>query len=128
MIVALDTSTPECRLYLINGTEQESITWNARRDLADGLIGFIRRSLQDNGLGWTDITGFAVYKGPGSFTGLRIGLTVLNTAADSLGIPIAGETGDDWLDAAIQRLESGDNDKLVMPLYGREPNITTPRK
>lgn len=128
MILALDTSTPLCLTWLIDGAESNAYEWQAGRELADGLIGYLRARLQENGRDWKDVTGIAAYQGPGSFTGLRIGLTVLNTIADSNQVPIVGETGDDWLAKATRRLESGEDDRLVMPLYGREPNITKPRK
>jgi tRNA threonylcarbamoyladenosine biosynthesis protein TsaB len=128
VILAIDTSTPLCRIYLIDGTTRHEYEWNAGRELADGLIGYLRERLDENNRTWKDIDGVAAYQGPGSFTGLRIGLTVLNTVADTSGIPIVGETGDDWLNKALKRLVLGDNDGLVMPLYGREPNITKPRK
>jgi len=67
-------------------------------------------------------------KGPGSFTGLRIGITVFNTIADTNNVPIVGETGDSWQDKAIMRLENGENDHVVLPEYGSEANITKPRK
>ena len=43
-------------------------------------------------------------------------------------IPIVGTTGDNWVDEAILRLESGESDGLVLPLYGRDANITKPKK
>ena len=84
--------------------------------------------LTKNGKVWTDVSGIVGFKGPGSFTGLRIGLTVLNTFADSESIPIVGTIGEDWQIVGLQRLSSGENDKLVMPEYGAEAHITTPRK
>ncbi len=128
MIILLDTSTPECRLTLIDGDQRYEDSWTADRTLADKLIGYLREQLKAQNKTWQDVTGIGVFKGPGSFTGLRIGLTVMNTMADSLEIPIVGETGDNWKESALTRLTSGQNDKLVMPLYGREANITKPRK
>ena len=74
------------------------------------------------------ISGIGVMKGPGSFTGLRIGLTVVNTLADSLNIPIVGAMSDNWRDLALGKLRSGENEKIVMPEYGAAANITAPRK
>jgi len=74
------------------------------------------------------VTGLVVYQGPGSFTGLRIGITVFNTLAYTNKWPIVGTTGDNWRQAGIQRLEQGENDEIVLPEYGGEANITTPRK
>jgi tRNA threonylcarbamoyladenosine biosynthesis protein TsaB len=128
MILLIDTSTPDCRLTLIDGEQRFDDVWTADRTLADKLLGYLRGQLQAHGKTWSDITGIGVFKGPGSFTGLRIGLTVMNTLADSLDIPIIGETDEDWQQKALKRLDEGQNDRLVMPLYGREANITKPRK
>lgn len=128
MIMLLDTSTSECRLTLVDGEQRFEDVWTADRTLADKLIGYLRGQLQAQNNTWQDVTGIGVFKGPGSFTGLRIGLTVMNTLADGLEVPIVGETGNDWLDKALGRLQDGQNDRLVMPVYGREANITKPRK
>jgi len=129
MILLLDTSTPTCRFALYDG-ERYLIdeTWEVGRDLAEQLHAYIEQHLGLLGKDWQDITGIGVYKGPGSFTGLRIGLAVLNTIADANNVPIVGETGEDWRVAIIERLKSGANERIVLPLYGREANITKPRK
>ncbi|MES2876513.1 MAG: tRNA (adenosine(37)-N6)-threonylcarbamoyltransferase complex dimerization subunit type 1 TsaB [Patescibacteria group bacterium] len=128
MIVALDTTTPVCKLWLIRDQERLDYEWEAGRELADGLIGYLRSRLAEQGATWDDVQAIVACKGPGSFTGLRIGLTVLNTWADTKAIPIVGEVGDDWIDDGLRRIKEGESDGLVMPLYGREPNITKPRK
>ncbi|MNL84697.1 hypothetical protein D3C87_2127470 [compost metagenome] len=53
---------------------------------------------------------------------------MLNTIADTLAIPIVGVAGDDWQHEAVLRLNTGDNDKIVLPEYGGEAHITQPRK
>lgn len=128
MILAIDTSTSRCHVTILFEEETKHYSWESGRGLADGLIGYLRTCLAENGLTWADISGIAVCKGPGSFTGLRIGLTVCNTIAGSLQLPIVGETGEDWLERAVMRLRGGQDERLVMPLYGRDPNITKPRK
>jgi tRNA threonylcarbamoyladenosine biosynthesis protein TsaB len=128
MIVLLDTSTPVCKLSFVDGDWRYNDEWESGRTLAKGLLGYLHDNLQKHGKTWTAITGIVAFKGPGSFTGLRIGLTVLNTLADSESVPIVGTTGDDWQLIGMTRLEKGENDELVMPEYGGEPHITTPRK
>ena len=124
MIILLDTSTPECFLTLVDGDQRREYSWSAGRELARGLLAFLQEKTSD----LHQITGIGVMKGPGSFTGLRIGLTVANTLADSLNVPIVGETGENWQDVALTRLADGASDQLVLPLYGSEAHITQPRK
>lgn len=128
MIVLLDTSTPLCHVELVEGTVRYTAQWEAGRSLAKGLLRYLDEQLAARGKDWQDVTGIGVMRGPGSFTGLRIGLAVMNTIADSQRILIVGVTGDGWQDEALRRLEAGENDQVVLPLYGGEANITSPRK
>ena len=128
MILLLDTSTPECRLTFVEGDWRYDARWEANRELAKGLLEYIQLQLKSQNKSWEDLTGLGAFKGPGSFTGLRIGITVLNTVAYSEGIPIVGETGEAWQQCAVERLLKGESDKIVLPEYGGEANITQPRK
>lgn len=128
MILLLDTSTPLCKLTLVDGAKRHDVQWQADRTLAKGLLRFLRDQLVVVGKTFEDITAIGVFKGPGSFTGLRIGLTVLNTIADSQATPIVGTQGDAWQSDALDRIERGDNDQIVLPFYGGDAHITAPRK
>jgi len=128
VILLLDTASPLCKLTLVDGDWRYDDQWQADRQLAKGLLGYLQQQLQKNGKTFDDISAIATFKGPGSFTGLRIGITVLNTIADANGIPIVGADGESWRDTALQRLSRGENDKIVMPSYGASAHITKPRK
>jgi tRNA threonylcarbamoyladenosine biosynthesis protein TsaB len=128
MILLLDTSSPLCKLSLIDGRERFDDEWQADRTLAKGLMAYIDLNLKKHDKTWSDIDGIGVFKGPGSFTGLRIGLTIVNTIAGSQSIPIVGGMGEKWQDEVIEMLQSGKNDEIVLPFYGSEAHITTPRK
>ena len=129
MIVLLDTSTGLCQLTLVDDTKQQhEYEWQADRTLARDLLGWLRDQLAEHDATFSEISGIGVMQGPGSFTGLRIGLTVLNTIASDQQVPIVGTTGERWRETALARLEAGENDQLVMPEYGGEANITQPRK
>lgn len=129
MKLLLDTSTPICYVTIVDdeGVWRAS-QWEANRELARDLLAYLRDKLAEQSLTFADIRGIGVYEGPGSFTGLRIGITVANTLASSLGVPIVGTTGDKWREDAVRQLDEGDDQRLVMPAYGGEANITTPRK
>ena len=129
MILALRTDKPEAELYLYDSkTEVDSYRWQAHRQLSDTLLVKIEDILKSNGVTILALTGICVYQGPGSFTGLRIGITVANTLAYSLNIPIAGATDEDWLAVSLKLLKLQTTSQIIMPVYGSEPNITSPRK
>lgn len=129
MIALLDTSTPMCRLTLVIAEKSYDYEWQADRSLARGLLAFLRDKLKEHSATFNDISGIGVMKGPGSFTGLRIGITVMNTIASAQQIPIVGVTADEqWQEVALTWLQKDENDELVMPEYGASANITTPRK
>ncbi len=128
MILLLDTSTPTCKLTLADGEKQLHSEWFADRSLANDLLGYIKDRLSEQSKTWNELTGIGVLQGPGSFTGLRIGITVLNAIAEAQKIPIVGVVGDNWQHKALDRLRNNENDKMVLPIYGREANITVRRK
>ena len=128
MILLLDTSTPECRLTLIDGDKKYDHTWQADRQLAKGLLAYLHDQLEARHKTFQDVSGIGVFAGPGSFTGLRIGLAVLNTLADSEKIPIIGSKGEAWQEEALMRLRAGEDDHIVLPFYGSDAHITAPRK
>lgn len=110
MDLYLDTSTPTTILKLDDHEYREDFG----RDLAENLHAFIRDKLAENGKTWQDIEKITYFSGPGSFTGLRIGATVVNTLADQLHIPLYDHKGQEH--------------KIILPDYGRPARITPPRK
>lgn len=88
--------------------------WESGHDLARDLLKYIHDKLEENGADWEDLTELHFFTGPGSFTGLRIGACVINALADQLHIPIYDQ--------------NGKKSDIVMPEYGREANISKPRK
>ena len=89
MIILLDTSTMTCYLTIVQGDTRRDVIWEAGRGLARGLLRF----LDEQTGGIHHISGIGIMRGPGSFTGLRIGCAVANTLAGELGIPIVGSSG-----------------------------------
>ena len=117
-----------CQMILDDGEESYSYDWQADRSLAKNILTFIHDKLTERNSSFEDISSIGAYQGPGSFTGLRIALTVLNTIASTNNIPIVGVTGADWQAVALKRLKNGEEDKIVLPIYGSEAHITNPRK
>lgn len=130
MILALKTDNPTAELYLLNskGEIESEDTWKADRELSVQILQHIEELLSAEGKEYSNLEGIIAFEGPGSFTGLRIGMTVANTLAYSLGIPIAGARGNNWLIEARVKLPSCDIGAYITPHYGGEANITSPKK
>lgn len=128
MIILWDSSVMTVTMRCVSDTVDETSKWEANRDLSRDMLSYLRDTLSRHGMTFADISGIGVFRGPGSFTGLRIGMVVLNTLANSLHVPIVGVSGDDWQTGALSRLRAGENDRIVMPEYGSEAHITKPRK
>ena len=110
MKIYLDTSTPETILR-INDNEYRFVFDN---DLAEKLLKFMHDKLRENNGDFKDITEITFMSGPGSFTGLRIGASIVNALAHELNIPLFDH--------------HGEKHKIILPDYGRGANITKPRK
>jgi tRNA threonylcarbamoyladenosine biosynthesis protein TsaB len=130
MLLGLKTDNPTAELYLMqtDGTLLASKVWEADRQLARFLLREITIFLEEQKCALSDLEGLAVFRGPGSFTGLRIGLTVANSLAYSLVIPVVGEGGDGWKEQAVRRLADGEDEQVVLPEYGAPARITTQKK
>ena len=129
LTLTIRTDKPQAELGLYQDEDKlDYYSWLAHRELAETIHLKIKDLLEKNHKGLKDIQGIAAYQGPGSFTGLRIGLSVANALADGLNIPIVAAQNEDWKEAGIERLMNGKNDKLALPEYGAPPHITQPRK
>lgn len=123
LAIRTDSSTSHL-LVSVDGSLISEISWESGRQLAKDLLSKISELCLEASVSINSIGGVICYLGPGSFTGLRIGITVGNTIAYSNNIPIVGTTGEHWLEKGLDRLSQGDDEKLLVPEYGSEPNIT----
>ncbi len=126
--LAIRTDKPEAELYLLRDEEQLAAhKWEAHRELGTTLHQQIRHILDEQNLTVDEINHITVFEGPGSFTGLRIGISVANAFAYALAIPITAASGDSWLRAAYIQGHETVRD-YVTPLYGSDPHITQQKK
>lgn len=116
VILAVDTSSPYASLAVSNGENIVSaLTVKSIRPHSQALFSHISAILRLTEIKIQDISVFAAATGPGSFTGLRVGLAAVKGLADSLVKPCLGV---DSLD--LQSLASGsDGIHLAMINAGR---------
>jgi len=104
--------------------------WMAHRKLSGTIHSHINEVLQAAHLQLENIKSIVVFAGPGSFTGLRIGISVANALAYSLKIPITGANSESWIMEGRQSLLSSEKNLSysIVPEYGMPAHTTEPRK
>jgi tRNA threonylcarbamoyladenosine biosynthesis protein TsaB len=91
MLLAVDTSTKVIGLALMDGQQIiAQSSWYTRNHHTVELSPAIVRMLSQSEVNVEDLTCLGVALGPGSFTGLRIGLAVVKGLSIALGIPVIG--------------------------------------
>lgn len=93
VILAIDTATDWAGIALYDedeGMVRYEETWWARRRHTTTLMARIDAAVRDQSLTPEHLTGIAVAIGPGSYTGLRVGLSVAKGLALALDIPLVG--------------------------------------
>ena len=91
MILYLDTSSSFLYSAIYNNNNNnivDSISLNLGKDLSSKALILIKELLTKNNLKISEINKIIVVNGPGSFTGIRVGLTIAKVLAWSLDIPI----------------------------------------
>lgn len=113
-ILAIDTSNATLGVAVVNEEKVlgEYIT-NVKRDHSVRVMPAIDCLLRDCGLKPYDITKVVVAKGPGSYTGVRIGVTIAKTLAWTLNIPLVGISSLEILASQVGRYFDG----YVSPLF-----------
>jgi tRNA threonylcarbamoyladenosine biosynthesis protein TsaB len=86
LILAFDTATDVATVALVRGDE----VLGERSSRAVRVLKDAEELLEEAGLDSGDVDGVAVGTGPGSYTGLRMGLVTARTLSISLGVPVAG--------------------------------------
>jgi tRNA threonylcarbamoyladenosine biosynthesis protein TsaB len=145
MLAAIDTSTDTASLALHDGFSiRLEHTWESPRQHTVELLPRLVAALEQVALSAKHLSGVAVARGPGSFTGLRVGMAVAKGLALARGLPLIGVPTLDVIAAAQGRsrrtlcavLQAG-RGRICAALYrwrdGRwqtreEPRLTTWQK
>src|SRR6267154_454710 len=95
LILAIDTALDACAAAVLDTDASRLIAVESqpmKRGHAEALMPLIARVMKDAGLPFAALDRIAVTKGPGSFTGLRVGLSAARGIALAAGKPVVGLT------------------------------------
>jgi tRNA threonylcarbamoyl adenosine modification protein YeaZ len=91
MILAIDTSSDNASLALVkDGRVLAEANWRCQQNHTVELLPRLVNLLDEAKAGINSISGVVVARGPGSFNGLRVGISTAKGLAFSLGVPIVG--------------------------------------
>ena len=95
IVLGIDTATTATVAGVLDGsgtvTEvRDDPEPGVRPAHANRLLGGAEEALERAGLGWDEVERIAVGVGPGSFTGLRIGIATARALAQARGLPLVG--------------------------------------
>ena len=118
MFLALDTSTLTLSLALVEREGEgvrvlEHVVVGPPKKQSEALPGIVGELLARHGVALKSLEGMAIGLGPGSFTGLRIGLSCLKGLAYAAGLKVAGASS-----LAAVALEGPEGP----PLFALEPH------
>jgi tRNA threonylcarbamoyladenosine biosynthesis protein TsaB len=95
LILAIDTALDACAAAVLDTEAGRLIaqeSQNMKRGHAEALMPLIGRVIAASGAAFADLGRIAVTTGPGSFTGLRVGLSAARGIALAANIPVVGIT------------------------------------
>jgi len=95
LILAIDTALDACAAALLDTGANEILAQESqamKRGHAEALMPLIARVMKASGVAFTALDRIAVTTGPGSFTGLRVGLSAARGIALAAGKPVVGLT------------------------------------
>lgn len=92
MILALTTATPRCTVALVtlDGEPLAELAYEDEMNHAERIFGTLDALLAKAGRVQSDVSSIACDVGPGSFTGVRVGLSSAKGIALGLGVPLVG--------------------------------------
>ncbi|MDB9712670.1 tRNA (adenosine(37)-N6)-threonylcarbamoyltransferase complex dimerization subunit type 1 TsaB [Flavobacteriaceae bacterium] len=112
-ILNIETSTTNCSVSLFKGSKLVSFKQENDQNYSHSkrLHVFINNLLEDSKVSPKELSAISVSKGPGSYTGLRIGVSSAKGLCFALGIPLISV---DTLDAFAHQIEPSDG--FIVPL------------
>ncbi len=89
-LLAIDTSTDQAGIALATADGVFTRSWPAARAQTTTVLPEIDRLVRDHDMEPSGITGICVATGPGTFTGLRVGVAIAKGIVAASGVPLVG--------------------------------------
>jgi len=122
ILLALDTSASFCAAVLYDSAQEKVLAQKSEdigRGHAERLMGLLAEVLDQATLQYKDVQRIAVTTGPGSFTGIRVGLATARGLALGLGIPVVGVS----VFEAIAYQHGGKSSPLVVAMDAKRGEV-----
>ncbi len=121
-VLAFDTAMAACSVVLWQDGETEASYCDPMmRGQAEALMPAIERVLEQAGQSYETIDRIAVTVGPGSFTGVRVGLATARGLAAAMGCPVIGKRTSDVL--ATEALNRDDSQPVAVAIDARRSEL-----
>lgn len=89
--ILIDTSAANKISIVLSTEEQQFVRKSEQKFGSQALLSTITDLFKESGIQFKDLTEIEVATGPGSYTGLRVGIAVANALGYSLNIPVNGK-------------------------------------
>ena len=119
-ILAVDTSSKICAVAILEDNKViDEIKLDNGKTHSENLMPIIKEILERNSLNLSSFNLIAVSVGPGSFTGIRIGIATIKPMAEVYNLPVASVTS---LETLARNIENKEKDFTIISLIDAKNN------
>lgn len=122
LILNIETSTANCSISVANQGTCISLVEENINNHDEKIYTFIKYALEGAKVNFFELNAICIDKGPGSYTGIRIGATVAKALCYSLNIPMLSI---DSLSILVQRLSILNNNHIIIPIIDAKTAVYT---
>lgn len=121
IILGIETATNVCSVCLQKDSDILSFRESDKKNSHTATITtFIKSCIEEAGISYKDLNAISVSKGPGSYTGLRVGVSTAKGMAFALGIPLMAI---DTLDYLSQTIKADPGDIIIPMIDARRMEV-----
>ena len=118
--LAVDTSSKICAVAILEDNNKiDEISLDNGKTHSENLMPILKEVLERNKLKLSDFNLISVSVGPGSFTGIRIGIASIKPLAEVYNLPVASVTS---LESLARNVENVESDTAIISLIDARNN------